>query len=217
MNRKDAASFSELYSAYAAGTLDPAFALMLDAQSMLSPEVRRAIAAAEAVSGRLLEGEAVAPMSDGALHRVFAALDMPFDAPPPPVKTEDPELNALPDPLRRRVVNEMARSDWKPLTPGIRRLKLDVGSPLEVELYRIEPGARVPRHSHAGTEYTLVVSGGFTDETGSHGPGHLVVNGPEDTHRPVGDSDGVCYAFAIRDGGLRFTGVMGVIQRLFGG
>ena len=45
MNRKDAASFSELYSAYAAGTLDPAFALMLDAQSMLSPEVRRAVSA----------------------------------------------------------------------------------------------------------------------------------------------------------------------------
>jgi putative transcriptional regulator len=28
--------------------------------------------------------------------------------------------------------------------------------------------------------------------------------------------DGVCYALAVRDGGLRFTGLMGVVQRLIG-
>ena len=218
MNRKDVTSFSALYSAYAAGTLDPAFALMLEAQSMLSPEVHRAVAAAEAVNGRLLEAEPAAPMRDGALASVLAMLDTPAPAPAASQRPQaaDPEIEALPAPLRRQVVHDMEHADWKALTPGIRRLKLDPGSALEVELYRIEPGARVPKHTHSGTEYTLVVSGGFSDETGSYGPGHLVVKGPEDTHRPVGDAGGVCYAFAIRDGGLRFTGVMGVIQRLFG-
>ena len=33
---------------------------------------------------------------------------------------------------------------------------------------------------------------------------------------PVGDEGEVCYALAVRDGGLRFTGMMGFLQRLLG-
>ena len=40
-------SFSELYSAYAAGRLDPAFALLLETQSMLRPDVRGALAVSD--------------------------------------------------------------------------------------------------------------------------------------------------------------------------
>ncbi|MEO1189022.1 MAG: cupin domain-containing protein, partial [Pseudomonadota bacterium] len=29
----------------------------------------------------------------------------------------------------------------------------------------------MPKHSHHGSEFTLVVAGGFTDESGSFGPG----------------------------------------------
>ncbi|MFN3911594.1 cupin domain-containing protein, partial [Hyphomonas sp.] len=98
----------------------------------------------------------------------------------------------------------------------LKRLNLRSGERLETELYRISPGARIPRHAHAGNEYTLVVAGGFSDERGSYGPGEVVINGPNDLHQPVGDEGEVCYALAVRDGGLRFTGVMGLLQRLMG-
>ena len=60
------------------------------------------------------------------------------------------------------------------------------------------------------------MAGGFSDERGSYGPGEVVINGPSDLHQPVGDEGEVCYALAVRDGGLRFTGVMGLLQRLMG-
>ena len=213
----DSSTFSELYSAYAAGALDPAFALMVETQGALRPDVRRAVAAGEAVAGRMLEAEPLAGLREGALDRAFAAIDaLEAEAPTAPLAGEAAEIADLPASLRDHAVRAASQAGWKSLTPGIRRLSLDAGSELEVELYRIEPGARVPRHSHSGTEYTLVVAGGFSDETGSFGPGDLSVKGPEDTHMPVGDPGGICFALAIRDGGLRFTGVMGVIQRLLG-
>ena len=58
-------TFSELYSAYAAGCLDPAFTLMVETQSVLRPEIRESVAFSEMISGTLLESAAEAKLSDG--------------------------------------------------------------------------------------------------------------------------------------------------------
>ena len=42
---------------------------------------------------------------------------------------------------------------------------------INVRLLRGAPGTEVGPHGHRGLEYTLVLSGGFTDETGAYGPG----------------------------------------------
>ena len=185
-------SFSDLYAAYAAGCLDPAFAMMVETQSLLRPEIRQSVAVSEMISGTLLETAPEARLNDGALDR------------------------ALPDPVRVAALDAIGRKGWQVMGRGLKRLTLETGSSMETELYRIAPGARIPRHSHAGSEYTLVVAGGFTDERGSYGPGDVIINGPDDCHQPVGDEGEVCYALAVRDGGLRFTGMIGVIQRLLG-
>lgn len=212
------AAFSELYSAYAAGRLDPAFALLLETQSMLRGDVRHALAVSETISGVMLEMSEPARMSAGAATR---ALDLIAQLEGETGRAasrgpEDRELADLPDPLRTPAQDAFAAAGWQGTAPGIRRMKLDVGSELDVELYRIQPNARVPRHTHGGMEFTLVVAGGFSDESGSYGPGDLAVKGPDDTHQPVGDPGDVCFALAVRDSGLRFTGVMGMIQRVLG-
>lgn len=209
----------ELYATYASGRLDPAFSLMLETQGMLRPDVRRTLAASEAISGFMLETEAPAPMKADALDRVFGRIDAVEGAgreEHSPASAHDPELDGLPVPLRDHAMDACRDGGWRGVANGIRRLGLDVGSDLEVELYRIEPGAKVPRHSHGGQEFTLVVQGGFSDETGSYGPGDLAIKGPEDVHQPVGDPGEVCFALAVRDAGLRFTGMLGLIQRVLG-
>ena len=214
--------FSEIYSAYAAGCLDPGFALMVETQASLRPEVKRALVKAEMIAGIMLETEAEALVSDGALDRTFAMIDA-FEAEERPSRpalklASDAleEILALPEPLRDSVLESSIKEDWKMLTPGVRRLAMHVGSEAEVELYRIEPNKTVPRHSHSGSEFTLVVTGGFTDETGHYGAGELSIKGPDNTHQPTADTDGVCYALSLREGGLKFTGMMGVVQRLLG-
>jgi putative transcriptional regulator len=215
-------SFSELYSAYAAGCLDPAFALMIETQSVLRPGIGDAVASSEMISGSLLETAPMAALSGGALDRALAAIDALGADETASVKAglaageAMEEVLGLPEPLRAAALDAIGKSGWQVMGRGLKRLSLNAGSRLETELYRIAPGARIPRHSHAGSEYTLVVAGGFTDERGSYGPGDVIINGPDDCHQPVGDEGEICYALAVRDGGLRFTGMFGIIQRMLG-
>ncbi|MFN3213410.1 MAG: ChrR family anti-sigma-E factor [Henriciella sp.] len=216
--------FGEVYSSYGAGCLDPAFCLLVETQSALRPEVARAVARAETIAGVFLETEQRVAVSANAMDKAFAMIDA-FEADGRPDARAQAvhmagegldELLDLPEPLRETALTSFQTNKWQGLTQGIRRLKLEAGSDAEVELYRIEPGCTVPKHSHKGSEFTLVVSGGFSDESGSFGPGDISLKGPKDIHQPTGDMDGVCYALAVRDGGLKFTGVMGLIQRLVG-
>jgi putative transcriptional regulator len=217
-----APSFSELYAAYAAGCLDPAFTLMVETQSVLRSEIRRSVAVSEMIAGGLLETAPEAALSERALDRALAAIDaleasagLSVAAGRAAGEAMD-EVLALPEPLRSAALDAIEHTGWQSMGRGLKRLRLRSGDRLESELYRISPGARIPRHSHAGNEYTLVVAGGFSDERGSYGPGEVVINGPDDLHQPVGDEGEVCYALAVRDGGLRFTGMMGFLQRLLG-
>ncbi|MEH6490149.1 ChrR family anti-sigma-E factor [Hyphomonas oceanitis] len=213
-----ASQYSELYAAYAAGTLDPGYALMVETQGALRDDVRQSVAVSEAAAGMLLEAEEAAPMAEGALDRVFAAIDAGAAKTPQRAAAEMPEINEierLPEPVVKLARDAFARGGWKRPARGISRLNLDIGSDARVELYRIQPGATVPRHTHGAQEYTLVLAGGYSDATGSYGPGDLAVKGPDDTHVPVGDEGEVCYALIIH-GGLRLTGAMGLVQRLMG-
>lgn len=215
-------AFSELYSAYAAGCLDPAFALLVETQAALRPDVRRDVQVSELIAAVHFERAEPAEMETGAVDRALAAIDA-LDGVSAPrrcvlngVTEALEELLDLPAPLREPALMAAGETGWKFSGPGIRRLALPISRKAETELYRIEPGAAVPRHTHEGSELTLVVSGGFSDESGSFGPGDLSVKGPADTHQPVADEDGPCIVLAVRDGGLRFQGVIGIVQRLMG-
>lgn len=215
-------AFSELYSAYAAGCLDPAFALLVETQATLRRDVRDAITVSEIIAAANFEKSEPCEMSDGSVERALAAIDGLQGATLPPkralngVSSSLQELLDLPEPVREAALLAAGESGWKFTGPGLRRLPLDVSETAETELFRIEPGAAVPRHTHEGSEFTLVLQGGFTDETGSFGPGDLALKGPADVHQPVADDDGACIVLAVRDGGLRFQGVIGIVQRLMG-
>ncbi len=224
MRPTSVAEFSEIYGAYASGVLDPAFALLVQTQAALKAEVAEAIARSEALAGALMEREPQAELSDDALARTLALIDDDETAGSSTVKRAAllagqalKDLDQLPEPLQNSAIDAIsAGNSWKFNAPGIRRLQLTLDSEAEAEIYRIEPGVSVPKHSHEGFEYTLCVAGAFRDETGVYGPGDLALNGPEDTHRPVADAPEVCFTLAVRGGGLKFTGMMGLVQRVLG-
>ena len=80
---------------------------------------------------------------------------------------------------------------------------------VEANIYRIAPGTAIPVHSHEGTEVTLVLAGGFTDETGAFGPGDIAIQETGATHKPVADDDGECIVFAINEGNIRLANPIG--------
>jgi len=221
MNLPETQDISELYSAWSSGALDPALSLLIGTQSALRADVAEVLTEADMIAGAMLEQETPAEMSPGALASTLAMLD---DLGDPAAAIRKPALLAstalteildLPEPLRGVAIEATGDKGWQRTSAGIQRLMLDIDG-TEAELYRLEPGTAVPRHSHEGAEYTLCVTGEFTDETGTYGPGDISIKGPEDTHQPVAGTDGVCFTLAVRDGGLKFTGLLGLVQKLSG-
>lgn len=78
----------------------------------------------------------------------------------------------------------LTKGDWKPLREGIDVLRLfgDAHEGASVALLRYSPGARVPRHRHAGFELIVVLSGAQSDERGTYRAGSVVVNPRSDEH-----------------------------------
>ena len=212
----------EFYSAYAAGTLDPALRLLIDTRKALTENQAIQPELEDVIAGEFLEREAPAPMSFQAADRALAIIDelgLSNETSRQAARSAATMINELvnlPDPLQDIVLESSVHSGWKFGGPGIRVMPLDVSPDVTTELIRFEPGHGAPKHTHSGFEYTLVVSGGFSDEAGSYGPGDLAVSGEGREHRPVADEDGVCIALIVRDGGLKFSGFMGVLQKIFG-
>ena len=220
MSEAEPSYVSELYSAYAAGRLSPAYALMVETQTALRADIRRDVEIAESISGAMLENETPEPMSPRAFETALKAIaTLPAQDPETlqaakAASSGLEELLELPEPLCEKALQACQQGGWQRLTGGVSRLDLGKQKNVQAHLYRIEPGASVPTHSHKGEELTLVVAGGFTDQFGSYGPGDISRQTPTHTHRPVADDDGVCMALAVSEGGLKFTGVLGLLQKI---
>lgn len=203
----------EMQAALASGRADPAIALMLHAAAEMRGDLDRA---PEVIAGAALEAEAITPLAPNALEQVFARIN--GDASPgSPGAPDDArrELIRIPARLRMSIEAAEAANGWKS-SAGLQTLDLALGGECKAEIMRIPAGKAVPRHTHRGNELTLCLSGGFSDGIGSYGPGDVSVTDPSITHRPIADPEGPCYVFAVTDDGLKFTGALGLLQRLFG-
>lgn len=221
---------TSLANDYAAGRLSAPLRLLVETQSALRGDVAAAIAEGEVLGGALLEAEAPAPMADNAEAIALATIEAlergageaaglgtaaadPVQAASSGSKWLD-EILALPDPLRERVLE--SGLDWRFAAPGVRRIVLMKEAGAEAELLRIEPGHGAPRHSHAGREFTLVLTGAFHDGIRRYGAGDLAAVDGATTHRPIAEAGEVCYALAVTEGELAFTGLPGLVQKWLG-
>lgn len=219
----------ELLIARAAGRLSAPMRLLVDTHIALKSDVADAAAAAEIAGGILLEDMAMEDMSDTALDVALAAIEAieTGAGEAAGLGTVEPkaaagaanaaleELLALPDPVRERALE--AGAQWRFAAPGVRRIELIREGDATAELLRIEPGHGSPSHTHDGREFTLVLAGAFADGIGRYGRGDLCAVGAETTHRPIAEPGETCFALAVTDGSLKFTGALGAVQRLFGG
>jgi len=144
----------------------------------------------------------------------------------PEIFVERPELVQVEQEGKDAIAERMAcRPDYVgnldkgslPLGPGVAHRPLLRRGKTSVRLIRAMPGASVPVHSHHGRELTLVLMGGFHDETGQFGPGDLESATPETKHRPIADPGEVCINLALTDAPLRFFSALPrLVGKLFG-
>jgi putative transcriptional regulator len=203
----------DLLVGYAAGTLDEAMTLILASHLHFCSVCRADLAFAEQIGGVLVEDIAPVPLAADAFARIVARLDQPFAIPVKPASNDN-----VPGPLRQFLGRDMSALRWRKMGQHLAYVPLYRQGNTQVRLLRGVPGADTGRHSHRGMEYTLVLAGGFTDETGSYGPGDFQTASGDLSHNPVADHDGEdCINLAVTTGSLQFDGVIQKIAARFFG
>lgn len=207
---------------YAAGSLPEAQSLVVASHLALCPECRRSVTRFEAIGGAMLEQLPEETVADAAIEAMLARLDEPDPAPAP--ETRRPSLRAgqgagrtvLPEPLRGYIGGDLDFIEWKPVMRGLEECELPVGSGKgKARLLRIKAGIAMPRHTHHGTEMTLVLTGGFTDAAGHYQRGDIAITDEEVDHKPVADPGEDCICIAVTDAPVRLTGLLGRILNPF--
>ncbi|MEO1994691.1 MAG: cupin domain-containing protein [Planctomycetaceae bacterium] len=93
---------------------------------------------------------------------------------------------------------DVVQMDWQP-TPfvgiEIKVLWRCATSAAYTALFRVAPGARLPRHRHIGVEQTFVLEGSLVDEHGACTAGNFVWRRPESIHEAY-SPDG-CLAIGV--------------------
>jgi putative transcriptional regulator len=200
---------------YATGALGEAEGLVVATHLALCPDCRATVAAYEAMGGAMLDGIAPEPVGGDLLDRVMARLD---ETPPAPIRRAAARPAAagrtpmIPRPLRDYVGGDLGDVAWKPVMRGLDEHRIACPGGAKVRLMRIRAGVSMPQHTHKGREMTLVLAGGFTDDTGHFLRGDLSLTDGTVDHVPTADDDGDCVCLAITDAPLRLTGPIG---RLF--
>jgi putative transcriptional regulator len=197
----------ELLLDYAAGALAEGPALALAVHVALDRQARLLVHRLGMLAGALLEGEGGASMDDAALRRTLARLDsvaVEQHVERPPAAAAFPWA---PAPLCRYLG---ADSKWRHRALGgfdEMPVRLRSGAH-HVALLRLEPGRGLPEHRHSGSEYTVVLQGGFTDSTGSYAAGDFCM-GPAGIHQPVADAGVPCIALIVLENPIVLTGSLG--------
>ncbi len=200
----------ELLLDYAAGTLPEGPALAVALHVALDPAARRTVDALSAMGGAMLEhgtaDEGAGGFGEAALEAVLAKLGAaPVDARPAPVAAR-PGFDWAPAPLRRY----LGGKDWKKAFGGFEEIRVDLhGDGHRVSLLKLDPGKGLPVHRHVGTEYTIVLQGGYSDNTGNYGVGDFAVGPGPQEHQPIADPGPPCIALIVVEKPIVLTGVWG--------
>ena len=80
---------------------------------------------------------------------------------------------------------DVAQLEWQATRfPGIsmKMLWQDESGDAYTALFRVEPGATLPRHRHTGVEQTFVIEGSLVDDEGTCTSGNFVWRRPGSVH-----------------------------------
>ena len=194
----------ELLLDYAAGALPEGPALVVSLHVALDPAARRTVEALSGIGGALLEGEDAAEVDSSALDAVLAKLDETIVEPRPAPAPTPPGFEWAP-PALRPYLGKTPR--WKRKLGGFDEIRINLhGDTHRVSLLRLQPGEGLPVHRHGGAEYTVVMQGGYTDNTGNYGVGDFAVGPGAAEHEPIADPGEPCIALIALERPIVLTG-----------
>jgi putative transcriptional regulator len=203
----------ELLLSYASGAADEAVALLVASHLTMCGVCRLTVRTAEVAGGSMLSSLPPAVMGQRAYQSILARLDEPAAT-----IVQQANLNSeVPAPLQHYVGSDYDAMPWRHIAGGLSHLPLVTGAGTRARLIRAEPGAAVATHTHRGEEWTLVLTGSYTDVTGNYRAGDVQSTTPEIEHQPAADPGPVCINLAVTDAPLIFRGLVPkIVGKIFG-
>lgn len=203
-------AMEKLLAQYATGALRPYESLLVATLLSLNAHARQLMQSFEAECGRMIAETTPAKVSDDCMQKVLAAIGKPAAAPKAKPAPRDVPAD-VPEPLRSLMARNCRKTEirWTRFAPGVEKcdVHLCVTEPGQrrLRVMRLQPRSATPLHHHSGKEITLVLQGGFSDETGHYAMGDLLIL--EETHgrhSPRADEEG-CICLVLTESPVRFV------------
>jgi putative transcriptional regulator len=200
----------ELLLDYAAGSASPTEALLLATHLAYCDICRRAVKAARAIGGMLLNTLEPMRLPPNMLNRTLAAIDACRRDEPP-----------APPPLSAFLASQMAEAGWKRLPNGFRMRRVSAGKGTDEKgegrawLFDSPPGLTLLPHRHVGDEWTVVLSGVFHDGERTYRVGDFAHRDHGETHQPsIGEGERCVSLIMVRES-PRYTTMAGRLAAPF--
>jgi putative transcriptional regulator len=195
----------ELLTAFSAGNLQLSHALCVSTHLERCDECRSNLLRLNTIGANMMEQLQPAKASESLRNSVLAMLDdAEEEAEAPVVINRD---SRVPRALQQFITDGYDSLKWHHVSPSIQAAKLCTDSNgSKVEMLRIKPGGQVPNHTHTGDEYTILLEGSFSDESGVYNEGDFVVRDGRHKHQPMVTKDRECICLTVTDAPIAFTG-----------
>ena len=212
---------TETLADFAAGRMDEARAVVIATHAAQCAECAAAIADFEAAGGALLESVEPVAMAPDALETILARADKTANVILPEAPAHDANIRDV-GPEKRLPISAYLKGGidevkWRPVAPGLAQSVIEAQGYRSgvLRLLKIDPGTKMPRHTHKGEEVTLILRGAYEDEVGAFGVGDLADLDSGQTHSPMAVGDKPCICLIATSAPLAFKTIAGRIAQPF--
>ena len=189
---------------YANGTLSPGFELLLSAHLAACTSCAQELQLAEQLGAELMLGSPARPTQLTAESIMDAeASDSAWVKPRTklPASVNGVDLQAL---VANYLDCGLSALSWRKAGRGLQIARLRADQDERVLLLRAAPETVLPRHTHDGSELTLVLKGAYFAGDAIYVAGDVEDADESVDHQPVVTRDGECLCLAVTDAPLRF-------------
>ena len=200
----------ELLLDYSSGALSEAWSIAVAAHLSKCSHCRASHAKLEEIGGSLLTDSTPEELSDDIFSNVLERLDEVGASVGNEIRKNSGWASSygIPSVVADYLAADTKKLPWMNLGLGVSQVVLKTkDKSATARLLKIPAGKKVPHHSHNGRELTVIFSGGFTDETGSYGPGDIQEIHGNAEHQPWVRDGEDCICLAVTEAPLKFSNV----------
>jgi putative transcriptional regulator len=207
----------EILLDYAVGNLSEGLALVVATHVCLCSDCSAHVRLIETCGAALLDDVPEDSVDEHVLKGILERLDAGEPVPRQPITHLDAETEALlPGPLRRYMTKNLVDLDWRAAGRLFEEYRLPLArKDVRAGLYRLPAASLVPKHTHRGQEYTVVLAGAYRDGRNNFRRGDFSAMDASHQHQPVVAPEGPCICLVALDAPLKLSGATGFLLNPF--